>query len=248
MSGIQDSDFLDSDNAIFEYVVGTLKGELRIQFEKRMREDESIQLKVLAWEEHFVSLNATNLTRQPSKNNWRIIEDRINASRRDSNQTKPSFLARLFWLPWLLSGALSVLLILNSNLLPNNLDDGEKELPIDYVAVMTTPDGSAALSTVAKGDNKLMWLHWQEQKITNAQNYQLWAVSRSDGETRSISVIANSNTELLKLSEAEWRLIKDADSLLLTIEEVGGSPIDEPSDQLVAKGLCVRLSRTDLDA
>lgn len=248
MSGIQNSDFLNSDDAVFEYVAGTLEGEQRVQFEKLMREDESIQLKILAWEERLVYLNSANSTREPTKNNWPIIEKRINANRQLSEQTEANLFVRLFWLPWLLTGALSVLLMLNSNLLPSNLDDVEKDLPIDYVAVMTTADGTAALSTVAKGENKLMWLHWQEQKITDEQNYQLWAVSKSDGETRSISVIANSNTELLELSEAEWRLIKDADSLLLTIEEVGGSPIDEPSDQLVAKGLCVRLTRTNLDA
>jgi len=44
-----------------------------------------------------------------------------------------------------------------------------------------------------------------------------------------------------QLTEAQWRLIKDSDSLIVTIEEQGGSPIGEPSDIIVSRGLCVRL-------
>jgi anti-sigma-K factor RskA len=244
MSGIQDSDFLEDDQAAFEYVVGTLQGKSRVDFERKMVTDEALQQKVLAWQEKLIALNSTKLTRRPRKNNWSVIENRINPNRQTPHQLKANRFRQLFkhsWFPWLLSGALSVLLLLNSSLLPIDLNDSSRELPIDYVAVMTTLNGEAALSTIAKDDTRQMWLHWGASKLSTEQNYQLWAVSRSDSETRSISVLANTNIQTLELSEAGWRLVTDADYLLLTIEEVGGSPIDEPSEQLVAKGLCVRL-------
>ncbi len=250
MSGIQDSDFLEDDQAAFEYVVGTLQGEPRTSFEIKIVTDEALQQKVFAWQEKLIALNSTKLTRQPRKNNWSAIEKRINPTRHSAHQLKVNRFAQFFklsWFPWLLSGALSVLLLLNSSLLPIDSNNTSRELPVDYVAVMTTPNGEAALSTIAKDDTRRMWLHWGESKLAAEQNYQLWAVSRSDGETRSVSVIANSSVQTLELSEAEWRLVRDADSLLLTIEEVGGSPIDEPSEQLVGKGLCVRLVGTTSD-
>ena len=89
---------------------------------------------------------------------------------------------------------------------------------------------------------------WGDDVLPADQDYQLWAVSRSDGETRSIAVIASKDMTLLELSEAQWRLIKDSESLMLTIEEEGGSAIDEPSDELVARGLCVRLKSGEHDA
>ncbi|TQV82797.1 anti-sigma factor [Aliikangiella coralliicola] len=247
MSGSENANSLNNDSAAFEYVVGTLRGKARTDFEALMRQNESLRFQVSEWEERLMNLNTTELTRTPTKDNWSAIENRINTTAQSSHQSKPGLLARLFWLPWLLTGVMTVLLMFNSTLFQTDQENGIGKLPIDYMAVMTTNDGKAALSAVASGDARRMWLRWEDNRLEADQDFQLWAVSRSDGEIRSISVIANSDTEVLELSEAEWRLVKDADSLLLTVEDEGGSPIDEPSDNLVAKGLCVRLTRTDRD-
>ncbi len=240
MSGIQNSDCLDDEQLAFEYVLGTLKGESRSGFEKLMREDEQVHNLVLTWEEQLIHLYSTHEVRSPYPKSWLVIETRITKARR-IHQSKRGWFSRHLWLPWLVSGALSIMLLFNSTLIHHPQPEASGMPPVDYVAVMTSESGQATLSALANDQTRRMWLHWQDVKLPSEKNYQLWAVSRSDGETRSISVIADTSTKFLNLTEAEWRLVRDADSLVLTLEEVGGSAIDEPSNQLVAKGLCVRL-------
>ncbi len=247
MSGIQDSDFLEEEQLAFEYVLGTLKGRARSDFEQLMCENEQIQRQVLIWEERLLPLNSTQLVRRPYSKSWHSIEIRIKQARQTS-QTKRGWFSKQLWLPWLVSGALSIMLLLDSTMLNQQQHHTSGLPPVDYVAVMTNELGNATLSTLANDKNRRMWLHWEDVELPSEKNYQLWAVSKSDGETRSISVIADTNTKFLSLSEAEWRLVRDADSLILTLEEVGGSAIDEPSHQLIAKGICVRLIAGSSDA
>lgn len=246
MPRAEKTDSLESDSAAFEYVLGTLRGQTRTHLEAKLHHDKTLQEAVSLWEEELVALNKPELTRTPSKDNWSVIESKIKPSQHSSNNFKQGLQGRRFWLPWAISSAFAVLLLMSIIIPPTGLNP-TSDLPVDYIAVMTTTEGTAILSTVAKGDDQKMWLHWGDETLAADQDYQLWAVSRSDGETRSISVIANNNTKLLDLPEAEWRLIKDAESLLLTIEDEGGSAIDEPSEVLVAKGLCVRLTQDDHD-
>ena len=68
-------------------------------------------------------------------------------------------------------------------------------------------------------------------------------MSKSDKIVRSLGVItASVGSETRRLSEAEWRLIRDSDSLILTLEEKGGSPFGEPSTEIISQGLCIRLT------
>ena len=70
-------------------------------------------------------------------------------------------------------------------------------------------------------------------------------MSKRDGQIRPLGVFAQTAVEQQALSVPNWRLIKDAESLLLTEEDIGGSPIDEPSDIVIAKGVCVLLAKIE---
>ena len=247
MSGIQNSDFLEKEQLAFEYVLGTLRGRSRSDFEQMMFENEQVQRQVLIWEERLLPLNSTRLVRRPYTKSWHSIEIRIKQAHQ-TNQTIRRWFSKHLWIPWLVPAALSIMLLLDPTMLNDQQHDVSGISPVDYVAVMTNKSGNATLSTLANDKNRRMWLHWEDVELPNEKNYQLWAVSRSDGETRSISVLADTNIKFLSLSEAEWRLVRDADSLILTLEEVGGSAIDEPSHQLIAKGVCVRLIAGSSDA
>jgi anti-sigma-K factor RskA len=60
-----------------------------------------------------------------------------------------------------------------------------------------------------------------------------------------LGVFAQADIRQLPLTVPQWRLIKDSSHLLLTEEDIGGSPLDEPSEMVVAKGVCVLLAQVD---
>ncbi|PKH89220.1 anti-sigma factor [Colwellia sp. Bg11-28] len=223
------------DSAIaFEYVIGTLEGSERKAFEQRLQNEEGLLTLIQQWEEDLSSLQDTSATRVPNSNVWNNIQSQLKPEKK---VTKISWRERV---KWSLYGALTCLGIVAIILKPwrSPLDAG---IPIDYVAIMTTQQDQISLTTMANSASKILWLNWGEQNIKPNLDYQLWAKSRRDGITRSIGVFDNEKTEYLLLSEANWRLITDAESLMLTFEEQGGSPVDEPSTSIVAQGICVRM-------
>lgn len=117
----------------------------------------------------------------------------------------------------------------------------EKNDPLSYVAVLTQPEGQAHLAASTYGESqKLVVNIINAPVIDKAESLELWVVSKTDKQARSLGLIPNDQSLLeQQLTSAQWRLIKDSDSLIATVEEAGGSAIGEPSDVIVSRGLCV---------
>ena len=87
------------------------------------------------------------------------------------------------------------------------------------------------------------WILVNLPQINASSSYELWVTSKTDRQARSLGLIDPQHAAISRtLTEAEWRLIKDSATLLVTVEEYGGSSIGEPMGEVVAEGLCVRLS------
>ena len=121
------------------------------------------------------------------------------------------------------------------------------QLNADYVAVLTDEAGKARLTAITGADGETLWLQWGHSNgaatdsLPQEASWQLWAVSRRDGESRTVALFEGSTPGQVLLTETTLRLIRDASHLVLTLEEEGGSAIDEPSDDVLARGECVRL-------
>lgn len=225
----------------FDYVTGVLRGPERRDFEQLLRSDEALQTEVRYWEEQLMNLgDYAPVT--PDAQVWTAIAQRLATP--EAPPTPSPWYQR--WLQarfWLMSAAASVLLACCLWLVQAR--DPLLQPNADYVAVLTNTQGAPLLTVLtAKGGSKL-WLKWNNIQVEADKNLQLWAVSRSDGQIRSLGVFADTGTERLALEKVHWRLIKDAEYLLLTKEDPGGSPLDEPSDELLAKGACVLLAQVN---
>jgi anti-sigma-K factor RskA len=115
--------------------------------------------------------------------------------------------------------------------------------PLSYVAVLTNDKEEAHLVATTYGESKKLLLSIvEEATVDDDQSLELWVVSKSDGQARSLGILPKE--QLLveqQLTQPQWRLIKDSLSLIITVEELGGSALGEPSEQVVSRGLCVRL-------
>lgn len=225
---------LADDARCFEYALGTLTGRSREIFVRQLQFDTALQADVSFWEEQLMALQDPHKSHPPHPNTWDAIVRRINAV---SHSRRPSRWW-VFW-RWAFPGSLAALLLValitywplpEPSSLPN----------ADYVAVLTDDSGEALLTALTTGRGETMWLKWEDLVLEEDSSAQLWAVSRRDGGVRPIAVFDSPGAPSLPLSDALWRLIQDAEYLLLTEEEPGGSALDQPSSQLLARGVCVR--------
>ncbi len=239
MSGKQNrNDELEPQGAAFEYVAGTLRGAERRRFERRLAGDQTLQAQVQFWQEQLMEL-APEQQRAPAADTWDAICTGINTDADTTSAAKPGF-GWAWFVQWAAPTFAAVALML---VLFGYYPSVEKTTPnTDYVAVLTDASGKAMLTALSAREGKKMWLKWDLEAFTPDTSAQLWAVSRRDGEVRPITVLDDTQAVAIDLSEATWRLISDAAFLLLTEEEPGGSAIDEPSEMLLAKGVCVRFS------
>lgn len=225
-----------NDQTIFEYVVGTLPREERAAFEQALAQDPELQRQVRFWEEHLMVLNESLGEVPPKPDTWTRIERRI----------QPHSLVRKGLAPWYWLSAMAATLLIGLTVVFATILR-ESEPNMDYVAVLTGQQGEAMLTALTSGEDKVLWLQWEPIEVTADASLQLWARSKRDGQVRSLAVFDTTGTDRMALSEASWRLINDAQELLLTREEKGGSPLGEPSEVLIAKGVCVRLRKSEFE-
>ncbi|MFL0805090.1 MAG: anti-sigma factor [Agarilytica sp.] len=226
----------------FEYVTGVLSADEKHDFRARLDTDPQLQKEVRFWEQQLMSVHPEE-ARAPQANAWNKISDAIAPQpRHQTTQTSPGFdwKALFQWgSPTIAAVALMFVLF---GYYPNATNTPSTPTSADYVAVLTDTEGRALLTALSAAHEKSMQLKWETLERTPNTNMQLWAISKRDGEARPITVFTDTSVDQLTLNTAQWRLVTDADFLLLTEEEPGGSAIDEPSEHLLAKGVCVRFS------
>ncbi len=121
--------------------------------------------------------------------------------------------------------------------------------PLSYIAVLTEQEGQAHLVASTYGESlKLVINIINAPQVNDEESLELWVVSKTDQQARSLGVLpVNQSLLEQQLTNAQWRLIKDSDSLIVTVEEAGGSAIGEPSEMIVSRGICVRLQEWNKD-
>lgn len=230
---------LEGSNLAFDYVTGVLRGAGRDQFEQRLRSDTALQTEVSFWEEQLMSLSENVDALKPDPKVWAGIEARLQQQSRPA-EPLPS---RFSWLWPSVSAFATVMLAVCIWLLVARAPLQQPNA--DYVAVLTDESGAPQLTVLTATGGAQLWLKWEAVEIAEDKNLQLWAISKRDGQIRPLGVFAQTDIQQLPLSIAQWRLIKDSSHLILTEEDVGGSPLDEPSEMVLAKGVCVLLAQVE---
>lgn len=215
------------------YTAGALCAAARRRFEVLRKEIPSLDRRTREWEQHLQPLADAVPELQPRRQVWEKIDAHMShhkAPERHRFWQKFSFERGLAFVS---TAAALVLMIVV--LTPPQAPD------IDYIAVLTDNSGEPQLVATASESAMTLDLSLLAEPPDANTVYQLWAVSKTDNETRSLGLLDGSKNSTRSLSENDWRLITDAQELLLTAEMRGGSAIGEPSDEVISRGLCVRL-------
>jgi anti-sigma-K factor RskA len=200
------------------------------------------------WEQKLSPLNNNIPELAPLPQTWENIQAKLDhkqIARQAQNEQIHSSSGWFSWLSnsaWKMSTAFSlvVCVVLGYTLLqPNSEVDA-----LSYVAVMQDAQQTPQVVAATYGNSKKLVLDIITlPEIDTQQSYELWVTSKTDNQTRSLGEIPKDQSSFdRQLSEAEWRLIADSSFLVISVEDMGGSAIGEPSDAVISRGACVRLS------
>lgn len=237
MSGNQIGGLSMTDSELaFEYALGTLRGQARKEVERRLQEDVTFARAVAFWEEHMMAMQKPGLMPAPA-NTWARIAARIDEPREAPGRSWREVLL----LRWALAATLVLFVGFFGYTTLTRVDSVAPNA--SYAAILTDARGAATLTALTSVDSTRLWLQWETVPVKAGRALQLWAISKRDGEARSLAIFSQTAVAEIALDEASARLIHDAAELVLTEEEAGGSALDQPSDQLIARGICVRLRK-----
>ena len=78
--------------------------------------------------------------------------------------------------------------------------------------------GSAHIVASTYGESKTLVVNVvNTPTIDKEQTLELWVISKTDAQARSLGVIEQGKTLIeQQLTQAQWRLIKDSDSLIVS--------------------------------
>lgn len=238
------------DHLASNYVLGLLSPRVRKRVEhlKNHFNYRHINERIHYWEQKMSPLHNSTPELAPAPETWKRIQTRLKleatafqpeqmTSRKGTSWFEWSSFAMWRW-----SGVFSIVLCI---LLSVGLIRQETPLgPLSYVAVLQDDNQAPQVVAATYGDSKQLVLDIINlPNLDDEQSYELWVTSKTDNQTRSLGEIPiGSSSYDRQLSEAEWRLIADSSHLAISIEDAGGSALGEPSDEIVSKGICVRLT------
>jgi anti-sigma-K factor RskA len=259
------------DHLASQYVLGTLAPLVRQRVLSLCKHNEALEKRIHFWQEKLVVIDQKTVERPPHEKSWAVIAQALDIDADTQHEAvtvnplgneKQTFFSKVMsWCSsnifstltsstptYRLSAAFSLVVLVMATLIVNPFAGSPEQL--SYVAVLTNEKGSAHLVASTYGDSKKLVVNVINMPdINNEQALELWVVSKTDAQARSLGVIPQGQSLIeQQLTQAQWRLIKDSESLIVTMEESGGSPIGEPSEMIVSRGLCVRLQEWDTNA
>lgn len=235
------------DRLAAEYVLGTLHGGARSRLQRLLRDDASLQARVIFWEQQLTALASPLPDVAPSAAVWQAIAARVAPPRK----TVEPWWARWFETRMLGSLAAGLLLGLTLTLVGPTLPERDaagsrdSQLPQSYVGVLAAADGRTGVIVSSLRHGKVMDVKQvQPVPVAAGQTLYLWAIE-ADGKTRPIGAVPQGKFVQVALAQTSETLFASATELGLSIEAESAAAVApaSPSGRFVYRGLCGKLWR-----
>ncbi len=243
----------DRSAAAGEYVLGTLAGDERADFERALSGDPALQAEVYAWQDRLLDLSRRVAPIDPPVGLWQRIENAIDNAipqrlvpassldtpRRDATVANdPSWRRVGLWQT--ISGlAIAASLVLATLLLvrappPAGIDTAR------YVAVLQGPDRNAGwIVEVIAGDRVRLVPIGDTAPPPPGKALQFWTKPRGAAGPTSLGLVAAGQVTELPVSRLP--AVGEKQLFELTLEGETGSPIDRPTGPILFVGSTVRM-------
>ena len=207
-----------------EYLIGTLRGPARRRFERAMRDEPRVALRVRRWHTVIPAYSA-KVEAQPSREVWKRLESDLELAR----YGRPWHRREGFWAAC--AAAASVLLIIAFVMQITPRERGLVE-----IAELSGKDQSARVSARRSTDGGTLALSATRSMVAPAKkSYELWLIPAEGGAPVSLGVLGALDGRLV-IAEKERPRLREGATLALSVEPAGGSPSGKPTGPVIFSG------------
>jgi anti-sigma-K factor RskA len=223
-----------------EYVLGTLEGEARREFERRLSTDAELQQMVETWQRHLAPLTEVIQPVRPPERIWQEIETslRLNQAEREPppRRRRRRFWHNLrFWRGWALASSLAAAcLALWIGLGPQPGPE------VRLIAILQDATANPAWLLTALPEAG----RWSARPIAPIAEpgrvHQLWLLPGGDRSPVSLGVLDQVGALARPVLAELAPLLTSGRAVAVSLEPPGGSPTGQPTGPVVYQGQLVR--------
>jgi anti-sigma-K factor RskA len=210
-----------------EFLLGTLRGAARRRFDRALREEERVALRLRHWQRLFALRPSAAIEVQPDAKSWLRLRRELGLDR-----ARPPWWQRTgFWRGWAVGATAALLLALSVNLLRAPF-----ESPLAEVAQLAGEPGLARVAAALSADGRTLRLRASRPVLAGPQHsYELWLIPAEGGAPISLAVLGELDAQLAVPAAQVGRLRAGA-KLAVSVEPAGGSPTGAPTGPVILVG------------
>lgn len=211
-----------------EYLLGTLRGAARRRFDRALREEPRVALRLAHWERTFAPRYSKMIEVQPSRETWKRLEREL-----DLHRYRTPWHRRVsFWRGIAATATAALVLGLALQL----MRPGFFEPQVAQIARLAGKPEAAGVRALVTSDRTLLRLRADRPVLAGpAQSYELWLIPAEGGAPLSLAVLGNLDASVPVAPAHARRLIPGA-KLAISVEPAGGSPTGAPTGPVILAG------------
>ena len=214
------------DALIGEYIIGALRGRARRRFERALREEPAVALRLRTLQQEFTPRYSERIAQTPPAGGWQRLERELNLS-----QYRVPWYSRVSILRAWAFGATAAL-VLGIALIALRAPTEATLTPIAQLALKGAPPSvTAALSR----DGSTLQLRAERPIVAGPlRSYELWLIPEG-GAPISLAVLGQIDGTL-RLPAAQVGRLRAGAQLAISVEPIGGSPTGAPTGPVILSG------------
>ena len=214
------------DALIGEHMLGSLRGGARRRFERALREEPAVALRLRTLQQEFTPNYSERIAETPSAGGWQRLERELNlAQHRAPWYSRVSFLRG-----WALG--VTAALVLGIALLALRATTETTLTPIAQLALKGSP---TSVTASVSADRRTLKLRADRPIVAGPlRSYELWVIPEG-GTPLSLAVLGQIDGTL-RVPEAHVNRLRKGAVLAISVEPLGGSPTGGPTGPVILSG------------
>jgi anti-sigma-K factor RskA len=214
------------DALIGEYLLGTLRGGARRRFERALRDEPRVALRLRSLQSVYAPNWSERVAQPVPASGWQRLERELGLAR-----LRAPWYARLsFWRGWAIGATAALALAVGVVALRPLVEPS-----LAPIARLAGP-GVAIVNAAMSSDGRTLELRAARPVIAGpAQSYELWLLPAEGGPPISLAVLGQLDGRFAVPSAQVGRLRVGA-KLAVSIEPAGGSPTGAPTGPVILVG------------
>jgi len=209
-----------------EYLLGALRGAARRRFERALREEPLVALRLDHWQRTFTPRYAKMIEAQPSGKVWKRLERELDLAR----YRTPWHARTGFWRGWAFAATAALVLAIGLSVLRPGPE------PSQPIATLAGKAEAAQVTALLSRDGRSLELRAARPVIAGpAQSYELWLLPGGNAAPISIAVLGKLDARFALPPALVGRLAAGA-KLAVSVEPAGGSPTGAPTGPVILVG------------